>query len=42
MNNHIPLSILFLSLCGVVVPLSMALYMHGHANFGAVLKNAFG
>ncbi|MEN9767099.1 MAG: hypothetical protein RLZZ32_1059 [Cyanobacteriota bacterium] len=42
MNNHLPLSLLFLALCLAVVPLSAALLMHGHANFSAVLHNAFG
>jgi hypothetical protein len=42
MNNHRPLALLFVALCLAVVPLSAALLVHGHANFGAVLQNAFG
>ena len=42
MNNHRPLSLLFVALCLSVVPLSAALLLHGHANFSAVLHNAFG
>ena len=42
MNNHRPLSALFLALVIAVVPLSAALLIHGHANFQAVFHNAFG
>ena len=42
MNNHRPLSILFLALVLAVVPLSAALLIHGHANVQAVFRNAFG
>ena len=42
MNNHVPLSILFSLLVAAVVPLAVGLYLHGHMNLAAVLKNAFG
>jgi hypothetical protein len=42
MNNHVPLSVLFVALTAMVLPLSAALYLHGHANVGAVIKNALG
>ena len=42
MNNHRPLSILFLALVLAVVPISAALLIHGHANVQAVFHNAFG
>ena len=29
-------------LVAAVVPLAVGLYLHGHMNLGAVLKNAFG
>ena len=41
-NNHRPLSALFLALVLAVVPLSAALLIHVHANFQAVFSNAFG
>jgi len=42
MNNHVPLSILFSLLVAAVLPLAVGLYVHGHMNLAAVLKNAFG
>ena len=40
MDNHVPLSILFVALVVAVVPLAAALYLHGHMDFAAVLRNA--
>jgi hypothetical protein len=40
MDNRVPLSILFMVLVASVLPLAGALYLHGHMDFGAVLKHA--
>lgn len=40
MDNRLPLSILFLALVAGVVPLAVGLYLHGHMDLGAVLRNA--
>ena len=42
MDNRLPIAVLFTTLMASVVPLAVGLYLHGHMNVGAVLKNAFG
>jgi len=42
LDSRRPIAILFSALMVSVIPLAMALYKHGHMNFAAVLKNAFG
>jgi hypothetical protein len=42
MDNRLPLAILFSALMAAVLPLAAGLYLHGHMNLSAVLKNAFG
>jgi hypothetical protein len=42
MDNRLPLAILFSALMAAVLPLAAGLYLHGHMNLSAVLKNTFG
>ena len=40
MDNRLPLSILFVALVALVVPFAVDLYLRGHMDLAAVLRNA--
>lgn len=40
MDNRLPLSILFVALVALVVPFAVGLYLRGHMDLAAVLRNA--
>jgi hypothetical protein len=42
MDNRVPLTILFSLLMAAVLPFAAGLYLHGHMNLSAVLRNTFG